>query len=62
MRTSSGLSRSSCVAITAVAALAVVIGGDEGYGLPFVLGHFAVAWILTAAFALLGKWMFRRPR
>ncbi|BAI97459.1 hypothetical protein SJA_C1-26250 [Sphingobium indicum UT26S] len=39
-----------------------VVGGDDGYGWTFVLGHFAVAWILMAAFALIGKVMFRRPQ
>ena len=61
MRTGSALGRLSWVAITIVAAVVAVAGGDEGHGWPFVLGHFLVAWILTAAFAQFGKFIFRPP-
>ncbi|MFB9061268.1 MULTISPECIES: hypothetical protein [Sphingobium] len=62
MRTNSGLSWASYALITIIAAFVAVVGGDDGYGWTFVLGHFAVAWILMAAFALIGKVMFRRPQ
>ncbi|APL96015.1 hypothetical protein EWH08_15865 [Sphingobium indicum] len=61
MRTNSGLGSTSYAIITAIAALVAATGGDEGYGWPFILGHFLVAWILIAAFAHLGKTIFRRP-
>lgn len=54
------LSRASYAIITILASLITVIGGDEGFGWPFILGHFVVAWVLIVAFAWMGKVLFRR--
>ncbi|KEQ52147.1 hypothetical protein [Sphingobium chlorophenolicum] len=61
MQTNYRLGRASYAIITAIAALVAATGGDEGYGWPFILGHFLVAWIVIAAFAHLGKILYRRP-
>lgn len=49
------LSRISYALVTFAAAISAVIAGDQGYGWPFVVVHFIIAWIVIAAFAVLGK-------
>ncbi len=49
------LSRISLAFVTLAAAIAAVMAGDQGYGWPFVVVHFIIAWIVIAAFAVLGK-------
>lgn len=49
------LSRISYALVTLAAAITAVMAGDQGYGWPFVVVHFIIAWIVIAAFAVLGK-------
>lgn len=49
------LSRISYALVTLAAAITAVMAGDQGYGWPFVVVHFVIAWIVIAAFAVLGK-------
>ena len=49
------LSRIALSLVTFAAAVTAVMAGDQGYGWPFVVLHFILAWIVIAAFAVLGK-------
>lgn len=60
MRKISGLHRISYAIITLAAAAIARVNHDEGYGWPFLIGHFLIAWIIIAAFAMAGKRITKR--
>ncbi|WP_242127288.1 hypothetical protein [Sphingobium sp. Sx8-8] len=62
MRKTSGLRRSSYAIITLCAALIAGVNHDESHGWPFLIGHFLIAWIIIAAFAMAGKGIARKYR
>jgi hypothetical protein len=62
MRKTSGFHGFSYAIITLVAALIAGMNHDEGYGWAFLIGHFLIAWIVIAAFAMIGKRISRKYR
>ena len=62
MRKISGLHPFSYAIITLAAAVIAGMNHNEGYGWPFLIGHFLIAWIIIAAFAVVGKRIARKYR